>query len=89
MITQWMAGYPSENTEKGDKQSSVNSTNSRFLFNEPNMYQNMDIGVEICLDHYYMRLRKTVGMTVTNGASIDNYPIYKQFVTSAGMSLAA
>ena len=47
----------------------------------------MDIGVEICLDHAYMRLRKTVGMTQANGASIDNYPIYKQFVTSAGMSL--
>jgi hypothetical protein len=49
----------------------------------------MDIGVEICLDHAYMRLRKTVGMTQANGASIDNYPLYKQFIISTGMNLTA
>jgi hypothetical protein len=47
----------------------------------------MDIGIEICLDHRLQRLRRTVNMTRSNGASLDNYPILKQFVPSGGMQI--
>lgn len=51
------------------------------------MYKKLDIGVEICLDHRLQRLRRTVGMNVKNGANLNNYPIYKQFVPSGGMQI--
>jgi hypothetical protein len=84
MITEWMANYPSYSILLGDKQTDQYSTNARFT---PDFFGNCDLGVEICLDHRLQRLRRTVGMTKANGASADNYPLFKQIVPSGGMQL--
>lgn len=88
-ITEWMANYPSYSTVQGDKQSGEPyETNARFDYTE-NTSQKFDIGVEIDLDHKLQRLRRTVGMNVKNGASLNHYPIQKQFIPSAGMQIQA
>ena len=88
-ITEWMANYPSYSTVQGDKQSGEPyETNARFDYTE-NTSQKFDIGVEIDLDHKLQRLRRTVGMNIKNGASLNHYPIKKQFIPSAGMQIQA
>ncbi|MFA7092623.1 MAG: hypothetical protein WC149_12330 [Arcobacteraceae bacterium] len=84
MITEWMANYPSYSIIKGDKQINKLSTNSRFT---PEFLGNCDIGVEICLDHRFQRLRRTVDMTKVCGADTDNFPIIRQFIPSGGMQI--
>ncbi len=84
MLTEWMANYPSYSTLKGDKQIDKFSTNARFT---PALVGNYDVGVEICLDHRLQRLRRTVDMTVANGADANNYPIIRQLIPSGGMQI--
>jgi len=85
MITEWMGNYPSYSILSGDKQTRDQySTNARFT---PGFMGNIDIGVEICLDHRLQRLRRTVDMSVENGAAADNYPIFKQIIPSGGMQI--
>jgi hypothetical protein len=64
MLTEWMANYPSYSIQNGDKQTDANSTNARFT---PGFMGNVDVGVEICLDHRLQRLRRTVDMTIPSG----------------------
>lgn len=84
MLTEWMANYPSYSILNGDKQTDANSTNARFT---PDFMGNVDVGVEICLDHRLQRLRRTVDMTIQNGAAADNFPLFKQVIPSGGMQL--
>ncbi len=46
-----------------------------------------DIGIEICVDHYMQRLRRTVGMSKAKGAFANNYPLSKQIIPSCSMQL--
>ena len=85
MITEWMGNYPSYNILNGDKQTGGQySTNARFT---PKFMGNVDVGVEICLDHRLQRLRRTVDMCTQNGAAADNYPLFKQIIPSGGMQI--
>lgn len=85
MITEWMGNYPSYSIINGDKQiAGQYSTNARF---SPPFMGNVDVGVEICLDHRLQRLRRTVDMCIANGASADNYPLFKQIIPSGGMQI--
>lgn len=89
MITEWMANHPSSSTYNGDKQKgNLFETNARFDYSEKT-YKHLDIGVEIDLDHKLQRLRRTVAMNQENGADLDNYPVFKQFIPSAGMQIQA
>lgn len=84
MITEWLGNYPSYSILSGDKQTSPESTFARF---SPSFIGNNDVGVEICLDHRLQRLRRTVDMSVINGAATNNYPLFKQFIPSGGMQI--
>ena len=84
MITEWMANYPSYSIFFGDKQTDQSSTNARFV---PNSSSNYDFGIEICLDHRFQRLRRTVEMNMKNGAAADNYPLEIQIIPSGGMQI--
>ena len=84
MITEWLANYPSISIIGGDKQTTPYSTNARF---SPSGYNDRDVGVEICLDHLFQRLRRTVDMSNINGADADNFPLAKQFIISGGMQI--
>jgi hypothetical protein len=84
MITEWLGNYPSYSILSGDKQTSTPSTYARFT---PSFFGSSDIGVEICLDHRLQRLRRTVDMSIVNGAAADNYPLFKQFIPSGGMQI--
>lgn len=84
MITEWMANYPSYSILNGDKQTDQYSTNARFT---PRFFGNNDMGVEICLDHRLQRLRRTVDMSIQNGAAADNYPLLRQVIPSGGMQI--
>ena len=85
MITEWLANYPSYSNLGGDKQTASISTGARISHSP---YDHADIGVEICLDHYFQRLRRSVDMTVKkSGANADNFPLVKQFISSGGMQI--
>jgi hypothetical protein len=84
MLTEWMANYPSYSILSGDKQTTPYATNARFT---PPFMGYVDVGVEICLDHRMQRLRRTVDMTVQDGAAADNYPLFKQLIPSGGMQI--
>jgi hypothetical protein len=84
MLTEWMANYPSYSILNGDKQTDASSSNARFT---PDFMGNVDVGVEICLDHRLQRLRRTVDMTIQNGAAADNFPLFKQMIPSGGMQI--
>lgn len=84
MLTEWMANYPSYSILSGDKQTTPYATNARFT---PTFMANVDVGVEICLDHRLQRVRRTVDMTIKNGAAADNYPLVKQLIPSGGMQI--
>lgn len=85
MITEWLANYPSYSILSGDKHTSPESNNARIC---PTVdYSNIEIGVEICLDHRLQRLRRTVDMTKENGAAANNYPLQKQIIPSGGMQI--
>jgi len=84
MITEWLGNYPSYSILSGDKHTSSESTYARMT---PSFIGNYDIGIEICLDHRLQRLRRTVDMSVINGAAADNYPLFKQFIPSGGMQI--
>ena len=86
MITEWIGNYPAYSILKGDKQDgSPHSTNARFcpIPEQPNY----EIGVEICLDHRLQRLRRTVDMSLVNGASADHLPLAMQIIPSGGMQI--
>lgn len=84
MLTEWMANYPSYSILSGDKQTSAGQTYARVTLP---LMGNVDVGIEICLDHRLQRLRRTVDMTVANGASADNFPLFKQLIPSGGMQI--
>lgn len=84
MITEWIGNYPSYSILSGDKQTSPYSNFARFT---PPFAGFSDYGVEICLDHRLQRLRRTVDMSMANGAAADNYPLFKQFIPSGGMQI--
>jgi hypothetical protein len=84
MITEWMANYPSVSILGGDKHIDAFSTNARF---SPLLFGSSDVGVEICLDHRKQRLRRTVDMSIANGADADNYSILHQILASGGMQI--
>ena len=84
MITEWMASYPSFSIVGGDKQTEPFFVGARF---SPSGFIAGDVGVEICRDHYFQRLRRTVGMTIDNGANAHNFPLAKQFVVSGGAQI--
>ena len=84
MITEWLASYPAFGITEGDKQTEPMFFGARF---SPLGSNEGDVGVEICRDHYFKRLRRTVGMTIKNGADADNIPLAKQFVTSGGAQI--
>lgn len=95
MITEWLANYPSYSIYGGDKQTETTSTanakfspptNARFS-PSGDRYIDKDVGVEICLDHVYQRLRRTVCMNTDNGANATNNPLIKQFIVSGGMQI--
>lgn len=84
MITEWIANYPSISIVDGDKQTDQYSTNSRMNISS---IPNMDIGIEICLDHRKQRLRRTVDMCINNGAAANNEAIALQIIPSGGMQI--
>lgn|GEM_PF-2549038 len=84
MITEWIGNYPSYSILSGDKQTNPYSNFARFT---PPFAGFSDYGVEICLDHRLQRLRRTVDMSMANGAAADNYPLFKQFIPSGGMQI--
>ena len=84
MITEWLCNYPSYNVLRGDKQTTAMSSGARFSHSP---YGDTDIGVEICLDHYFQRLRRTVDMSTLNGDTADHFPLRKQFIVSGGMQI--
>lgn len=103
MITEWMCNYPAYTLYYGDKHSSpdpsdnTGDTLSNDLYDDheykarftPIGVADVDFGVEICMDHWAQRLRRTVGMVGTNDNDTKryNYPMYKQIVPSSGMQL--
>lgn len=84
MITEWIGNYPSYSILSGDKQTNPYSNFARFT---PPFAGFSDYGVEICLDHRLQRLRRTVDMSMANGAAADNYPLFKQLIPSGGMQI--
>lgn len=48
MITEWMAGYPSQNIQGGDKHTSYQSYYNYARINDPDA-PDRDVGIEICL----------------------------------------
>lgn len=84
MITEWIGNYPSYSILSGDKQTSPYMNFARFT---PSFAGFSDYGVEICLDHRLQRLRRTVDMSMVNGAAADNYPLFKQLIPSGGMQI--
>lgn len=84
MITEWIGNYPSYSILSGDKQTNQFSNFARFT---PPFAGYSDYGVEICLDHRLQRLRRTVDMSMANGAAADNYPLFKQIIPSGGMQI--
>ncbi len=84
MITEWMCNYPSYTLYRGDKHTAPTSHNARFT---PPGVVKIDYGVEICLDHCFQRLRRTVGMKEANGALTDNYPLQKHFIPSGSCQI--
>lgn len=77
-ITEWMANYPPINITGGDNQNSGTKAGARLPIVSYN--QNVELGVEICLDHRLQRLRRNVNME-------GNSPIDIQLVPSGGMQL--
>ena len=84
MVTEWLCNYPSYSILKGDKKKQPLAAGARFS-HPP--YGDWDIGVEICLDHRFQRLRRTIDMSIRNGADVDNLPLFKQFIPSGGMQI--
>lgn len=84
MITEWIGNYPSVSILSGDKQTSPYMNFARFT---PPFAGYSDYGVEICLDHRLQRLRRTVDMSISNGAAADNFPLFKQIIPSGGMQI--
>ncbi len=89
MITEWIAGYPLSSIISGDKNPQASPTAARISINDPlwQPQKNLELGVEVCLDHRLNRLRRTVGMTKKNGAAADNAPLDVQLITSGGMQI--
>ena len=83
-ITEWMCNYPSQTLYTGDKHHSPYSRAARF---SPSDKKGIDFGVEVCLDHSYQRLRRTVGMIELHGAYADNYPLHKQIISSGSCQI--
>lgn len=102
-ITEWLANYPASTIIWGDKQpSGGKSIKSRIekvegesrdyhphggSYGVPILLPGEDIGIEICVDHFTQRLRRTVGMSISNGAASNNFPLAKQVIPSGGMQL--
>lgn len=86
MITEWVAGYPSISIINGDKQVPDTPLAARYTVTNLTPAP-LQIGVEICLDHNYKRLRRTVNMTVARGAAANNPPLHLQLVPSGGMQI--
>ncbi len=87
MIAEWMAGYPSVSIIEGDKNSEQAPLGARITAAPSSSVKSLELGVEICLDHSLSRLRRTVGMTVSTGASADNPPLDVQLIASGGMQI--
>jgi hypothetical protein len=94
MITEWMAGYPSISIINGDKNSPIgeyvlsNSPGARITIFDPALFEKkIEIGVEICFDHFLKRLRRTANMTYKNGAADDNPLLDVQLIPSGGMQI--
>ncbi|MDD4652370.1 MAG: hypothetical protein PHQ34_09075 [Methanothrix sp.] len=89
MITEWMAGYPSISIYEGDKNTKAAPLAARMSvpYSIGSVDSQLQIGVEICLDHRLKRLRRTVGMTKKNGAAADNPPLAIQLIPSGGMQI--
>ena len=92
MITEWLGNYPSISIVNGDMNMPTQPYAARFTIDDPlwsswSPPQTLQIGFEICLDHRLQRLRRTVDMTVANGASADNPPLAIQMIPSGGMQI--
>ena len=96
MITEWMGNYPSISIISGDKQYRTddkgalqNPRAARMTFTDPVWKEDqvLELGAEICLDHRLQRLRRTVGMSKSRGASTDNPALDVQLIPSGGMQI--
>ncbi|MCP4213257.1 MAG: hypothetical protein GY765_01315 [bacterium] len=86
MITEWLSGYPSISIIGGDKNTDTTPLGARMTLPETGD-DALQLGVEICLDHRFKRLRRTVGMTKAFGADADNPPLDIQLIPSGGMQI--
>ncbi|MGK7904207.1 MAG: hypothetical protein AB4352_22910 [Hormoscilla sp.] len=81
-ITEWLANYPPVSIINGDNQGTGTGIYRKPGARMPIVSddKNVELGVEICLDHRLQRLRRTVDMT-------GNSPLDIQLVPSGGMQL--
>ncbi|MEQ9947546.1 hypothetical protein [Pectobacterium aroidearum] len=81
-ITEWLANYPPVSILNGDNQGTGTGIYRKPGARMPivSYGQNVELGVEICLDHRLQRLRRTVEM-------VGNSPLDIQLVPSGGMQL--
>ncbi|KAA3668312.1 hypothetical protein LHL03_11055 [Pectobacterium carotovorum] len=81
-ITEWLANYPPVSILSGDNQGTGTGIYRKPGARMPivSYGQNVELGVEICLDHRLQRLRRTVEM-------VGNSPLDIQLVPSGGMQL--
>lgn len=86
MITEWIAGYPSISIIDGDQNRLPNSPMAaRIKMGDEESV--LHLGVEICLDHRFKRLRRTAEMKKKNGAAENNPPLHVQLIPSGGMQI--
>jgi hypothetical protein len=89
VVTEQMTAYPMIDLSGGDLKS--NNTDKYAVFRQQygadNFPQYMDFGIEICLDHSDVRLRRNINNEPWTNPTVD--AIHIQLIPSCGMQISA
>lgn len=91
VITEQMSAYPNINLTNGDVKSQPNDPYSIFTTYQDQTLPggNINIGMDICLDHSNNRLRKNLDLNNNTLKSLGLNPLHIQLIPSAGMQIHA
>lgn len=89
VVTEQMTAYPALDLSGGDLKRSNTDQFAVFRQNygSDNFPNYMDFGIEICLDHSDVRLRRNLNNEPWSNPSVDN--IHVQIIPSCGMQIVA
>lgn len=89
VVTEQMAAFPMIDLSGGDLKRSNTDKYAVFRqqYGSDNFPQYMDFGIEVCLDHSDVRLRRNINNEPWNNPSVD--AIHIQLIPSCGMQIAA